>query len=353
MLCARRTRWMVAPALVLLVSWPALGQVVPGTGTVVQGFGDDFEDPEWAYVYNGKKSSNEDDGRIRYPLGYSQNRRWTESTKRGHPDYIARVDTPPGGLPGSKGALRIQTRDSGIPGRPAHKMMQDDLLCENHMIDAYRNPNYVVRVYVPPFDQWENRSGSSFGFRLGCRATTSSLNKARKRGIIELLLPDFADEAYWPGMFIQFNSSHDGSKKRDSAVILCRGGRSGREFQGPAITPGWWTLGLSVSPDGAIHYYASPGVDRLTPNDRIGSSFPYQLECDRVTTMFFNVCSGDNTRDWSTSWIIDDPTCYTFEGAVPYAGYGAGAYPSTTTQQPQPMPTQQARSRGFLGGLFR
>ena len=38
----------------------------------------------------------------------------------------------------------------------------------------------------------------------------------------------------------------------------CCAGPVGQDFAGPHITtPGWWTLGMSFSPDGQVHYYAA------------------------------------------------------------------------------------------------
>ena len=92
-------------------------QVVPGTGTKLSQVGDDFEDSEWEWVPNGAKASREQDGATRSPTGYSNNRRWFESPKRGMPDVIERIETPAGGLPGSTGALRLQTLNTGVPGQ--------------------------------------------------------------------------------------------------------------------------------------------------------------------------------------------------------------------------------------------
>ena len=59
---------------------PAQAQgLVPGTGQKVSQVGDDFEDPDWKYIFNGYKSSEEQDGQHRLPSGYSDNRRLMES----------------------------------------------------------------------------------------------------------------------------------------------------------------------------------------------------------------------------------------------------------------------------------
>ncbi len=73
----------------------------PGTGNLLNY--DDLEDVNWGYTHNFPKSSKEEDENIRYPLGGSSNRMWTESPKRGSPDVIKRCETPAGGLAGSTG----------------------------------------------------------------------------------------------------------------------------------------------------------------------------------------------------------------------------------------------------------
>ena len=81
------------------------------------------------------------------------------------------VPTPEGGLPGSTGCLLMRTLNSGIPGYRSGKMMQDDLIlnCQQHLrtsIPVSQSPNCIVRVYMPPFEQWEDRSGPTFGYRV-------------------------------------------------------------------------------------------------------------------------------------------------------------------------------------------
>ncbi|MEC9189253.1 MAG: hypothetical protein VX520_08585, partial [Planctomycetota bacterium] len=78
----------------------------------------------------------------------------------------------------------------------------------------------------------------------------------------------------------------------------------------PIPTTGWWTFGISVTPNGQVHYFAKPGVEDLTVEDHIATEFPYSFRAERFKTFFFNVCNGDNGRTWSTPWIIDDPTLY-------------------------------------------
>jgi hypothetical protein len=274
--------------------------VVPGTGYRAQQVGDDFEDPQWAYDHRDPKSSEEQDGRNRWPSGSSRNGRWTESALRGHPDTIRRVEAPAGGLPDSHGALLLATLYSGVPGRLSHEPQQDDFLASvSRQIGGYvaaaASPSVVTRVYLPPFDQWEQRSGVSFGFRLAL-----SGRKGRSSAL----------EPYWPGIFIRYYSRRSGARE-DSAALVVRGALNGADVMGPKIqTPGWWTLGMSVSPDGQVHFYGRPGVEDLRAEDRLASYYCYGFRAERLQTFFFDVCNLDNGRSRSTSWIVDDTWLY-------------------------------------------
>lgn len=270
---------------------------VPGTGVRVPQVGDDFEDPSWSYSMNGAKASYEQDEQQRPPGGRSRNGRWYESAMRGQPDLIKRIATPPGGIEGSEGALLLRTRLSGIPGEVADKQMQDDLLMGvkyrlGRTVPVAWSPSFTVHVYLPPFDKWEDRTGASFGIRGDCQG----INTEGKL------------EAYWPGFFILFRSETSKEFDQDFAQIAFRAQQTGKDLPGPMIyEPGWWTFGMSYTPDGRIHYYASPGVDDLTEDDHMFSSFAYGWECKYFDNMFVNVANFENGQTWSTPWVIDDP----------------------------------------------
>ncbi len=273
---------------------------VPGTGTFLADCSDDFEDTSWGYKYHLPKSSHEQDERQRSPGGRSSNRLWHEGGKRGTPDLVKRVTTPPGGLEGSTASLQMATKNSGIPGRPSRKQQQDDLLLKfdrklGRSIHVSWQPSCTVRVYLPPFEQWENRSGASFGMRADCQGRDNSGES----------------EPYWPGMFFLFRSETSRKVESDSAKLTIRAGRRGNDIRSHDITePGWWTLGMSFSPDGQIHYYAKPGVEDLTAEDYLVSNYPYGLRCQTFNNFFFNVANWDNGRTWSTPWVIDDPKIF-------------------------------------------
>lgn len=316
-----QTMLPLVATMVFMTSGPGSqveAQIVPGTGTRVSGYGDDFEDPSWKFVHNFPKSSREQDDQTRFPRGYSINKRWFESPKRGQPDELLRVKTPAGGIPGSEWSMSMRSLRTGVPGYISGEQNQDDLIMNGRRMSVSSSPSGVVRVYIPPFDEWENRSGASFGIRADCRTTipddeAKDLGPRKRRRLFSRKNSNkMKVEPYWPGFFICFNSKTDSRIKEDFAYVLIRGDHLGREVNGPRITkPGWWTFGMSCTPDGRIHYYASPGVDDLTPQDHITSQFAYGYKCEHFTTIFFNTVNSDNGRDWTTKWIIDDPALYT------------------------------------------
>lgn len=287
--------------------------VIPGSGKRINQVGDDFEDEKWDWVVNGQKASKEQDEQIRQPLGFSTNKRWFESPKRGQPDILRRVKTPPGGIVGSKGSLLIQTVNSGVPNFKSFKMMQDDLVLSSAsrigMLSVARTPQAVTRIYFPPFKQWENRTGTHFGYRIDLKTTKFEAQQSNRfMRTYSTMVP--TTEPYWPGFFIEFHSESDAKYKEDAARIIIRGNHLGREVPSKYITEGWWTFGMSVTPDGQVHYYAGEGVDDLKATDYLYSSRPYGNSAEKFATQFFNVCNKDDGRTWSTGFIIDDPAIY-------------------------------------------
>ena len=291
---------LMIPAVLISAEAVAMPPVVPGTGERVTQVGDDFEDPSWNFNFNHPKSSRNINKRENGPLAISDNRRWLEGPHRGTPDVMQRVPTPAGGLDGSEGALLIRTIRPGIPRKTTQTPQQDDIMVTvkrrlGQPVPVSALPNCVVRVYVPPFDQWEDRSGASFGFRGDCWG--------RKPGQRKL-------EQYWPGMFFNFRSGTDHNISQDRAYISIRSDHRGRDIRGPELQPGWWTLGMSVTADGMWHFFAKPGVEDLTAADHLASYYPYDFRAERFDLFFFNVVTMDNGQTWSTPWIIDDPQLF-------------------------------------------
>lgn len=342
---ASSTRLRVATLLLIAVAGTlvtgssvasAAQPVIPGTGVKLTTVGDDFEDPAWRFIPNFPKSSDEQDDQRREPSGWSQNGRWYEGIKRGCPDFVQRVPTPAGGLEGSQGSLLLRTIRSGIPGRPSYKMEQDDFICNvwqrvGRKIPVQHTPSCVVRVFMPPIATWENRTGATFGYRTSLEThawVVPEHKKDKKNFFGRPIKPkkEFTLETYWPGMFVEFHSDTDRNRKFDSAYWRIRGNTNGHEVQGPNIDmTGWWTLGMSVTPDGMVHYYISKGIDDLTAEDYVTSQFPYGYKAETFKTFFFNVCNRDDGRTKSTDWIIDDPEM--FVATAP------AIYPGTQTKQ--------------------
>lgn len=289
---------------------------VPGAGQELTQVGDDFEDPNWGYVPNNPKSSEDIDEQQRMPLGKSTNGRWYEGVKRGHPDVVKRVPTPEGGLPGSQGAMLMQSLQTGIPGRVSKEMHQDDFIANVQYrlggpITVGQSPSCTTRVFLPPIDEWEHRSGPHFAFRAAIQTTIMESKTT-------FLIPSKQqkEEIYWPGFFIVLESKHQTGKDNDYAHLRIRSDRRGNDFRGPNIeVTGWWTLGMSFSPDGMVHYYGHPGIEDLTEEDYITSQFPYGYKCEEFRTFFYNVINGDNGKTWSTSWIVDDPKFFVGHGS--------------------------------------
>ena len=290
------------------------GSVVPGTGSHIDYVGDDFEDNNWSFINNFPKSSREQDERMRSPTGKSTNNRWKEGPERGQPDQLKVVPTPPGGLLGSNYSLLMRTVNSGIPGRRTFTVQQDDLIANcigrlGSTISPGDIPNVVARVYLPPAEEWENRTGPHFGFRI---STSTVATKRASKGFFGSRGETKA-EPYWPGIWVHFRSKGSRNAKEDSAFLTVRGNTRGQDVRYKEIPVeqfGWWTLGMSVTPNGQIHYYAKQGVDDLTEKDYLTSQFPYSYSAQSFRTFFFDICNNDDGKTWSTPFIIDDPKLY-------------------------------------------
>jgi hypothetical protein len=289
---------------------PPVNVIVPGTGTQLTQVGDDFEDPNWGFVPNGPKSSEDIDENQRMPLGKSTNGRWYEGAKRGYPDVMQWVPTPEGGMPGSTGSLLLKSLHTGIPGRISNEMHQDDFIANvqyrtGGAIPVSQSPNCTTRVYLPPIEEWENRSGPHFAYRAALETTIKEKSK------FIFAPPHDKDEIYWPGLFILREKKRVGDNYEDRIYFRIRADRRGGDFVGPEIkSMGWWTLGMSFTPDGLVHYFAKPGVEELTEDDYLATAMPYGYRCESFRSFFYNSVNMDNGRSWSTAFIIDDPKVY-------------------------------------------
>jgi hypothetical protein len=286
---------------------------VPGTGTCIDYVSDDFEEQGWQFNHRPPKSSREQDKQERSPLGRSSNDRWHEGPERGEPDQLEVIATPRGGIEGSTKALLMRTLHSGIPGLNTYDTQQDDLIanCVARLsggIPVSERPSVTVRVFLPPAEQWERRSGPQFGFR----SSVSTMASGKSKGFFGGL--DSEIEPYWPGMWVHFRAAGQKGVKEDSAYLTVRSNRMGWDFPAREIDQfGWWTFGLSFSPDGMVHYYASSGVDDLTSVDYITSQYPYGYSAQQFRTYFFDVCNRNDGHTWSTPFVVDDPKLFVMD----------------------------------------
>ena len=132
-------------------------------------------------------------------------------------------------------------------------------------------------------------------------------------------------------------------------LIKVRGDHRGIDFPVkniPADQFGWWTLGMSLSPDGQIHYFARQGVDDLTSKDHLTSQFPYSYRAERLNSFFFNSCNLNDGTTWSTPFVIDDPSVYVVNSArVMQLVQRREAYELRRKQKRSAYRTHQNRSR--------
>jgi hypothetical protein len=303
---------------------------VPGTGEFLSDCSDNFEDENWSYTYNLPKSSYEQDERQRSPGARSSNGLWHEGGKRGTPDLVQRVPAPPDGIEGSTGALMFVTKLSGVPGEISNSQQQDDLLMMvnrrlGRSVPISWQPSCTVRVYLQPFEKWERRNGPSWGMRCDCQGRT----------------PEGDTDQYWPGMFLLFHPGSERAGTVDQAQLSIRADQRGHDIRSIYIKePGWWTFGMSFTANGQVHYFARQGVDDLTADDYLLSSLPYQYHCLTFNNFFFNVVNWENGRNWSTTWIIDDPQVY----VIPPEGQNVAQLYRTRGRQ-QSARNQMTRSR--------
>lgn len=141
----------------------------------------------------------------------------------------------------------VSTLHSGIPGTLTHQQQQDDLLHNSQAnagtIPVTWSPNCICRVCVPPVKYWERRDGATFGYRTGL----------------------MAHEEYWPGIFLHMERKPTDGKQGPLVRAWIRADNGGRDMPSLTFEPETWiTMGISHTPDGAVHFFLRPGIDDLT-----------------------------------------------------------------------------------------
>jgi hypothetical protein len=292
---------LLAVAPQQLPQQPKRKLLIPGTGLRIAKTGDDFEDEKFAYYPQHPKSSWNIDKEMNIPGGISANNLWAEGGKRGTPDVVKRIATPPGGIEGSKGSMMIQSLHPGIPGTITREEQQDDLLhnvegITGTQIPVAWSPNVVCRVYIPSELQWERRNGATFGYRIGLYGYT----------------PSGKYDEYWPGIFFHMQREQTKEGKIKSRIMtVVRADEIGQDLQSIKLEPAsWCTLGMSMLPDGSVQFYGKPGIEDLTEKDLLGAYFCYNWRAVNFSTFFYNVINMDDGRTWGTPWTVDNAFLY-------------------------------------------
>ena len=306
-----RTRLAAALLVALGIGTLRAEPVIPGTGQKLDQVGDDFEDQGWEYIFNSPKSTRDLDEQDRLPAGEAKNGRWYEGMKRGHPDVVKRVPTPPGGLPGSQGSLLLQSLWTGSPGPAAAVLGPGRLDCRRLVSPGRLDPGRLLsQCRRPGFLASRGHLGESDGAAFWLPHRAGNHGRIGRGRMCDSPIPGPRPKPI--GRACSSSSKARPTKaESDYAYLRIRADQSGGDFRSKQITTtGWWTLGMSVTPDGMVHYFAGPGVDNLTQEDYLGSQYPYGLRAEGFKTFFFNVCNGDDGRNWSTAWTIDDPSVF-------------------------------------------
>jgi hypothetical protein len=245
----------------------------------------------------------------------------------------------------------LKSLKTGIPGSPSYKMQQEDFILNvqyrtGGSIPVAKNPSVTTRVYIPPTDQWERRSGPHFAFRVALETT-----KKTPRKIFFMTTQD-EDEVYWPGLFVCMDTKESIKSDQDRIYFRVRSNGQGGDMKGPDINPGWWTLGISVSSNGAVHYYARPGIEDLTSEDYITTQYPYNYKAETFRSAFFNVVNADNGKSWTTTWIVDDTYVFLGTGPSQVASKKANAPSNRVARQPKSpqAPVVRPNSTGSAAG---
>ena len=142
-------------------------------------------------------------------------------------------------------------------------------------------------------------------------------------------------EPYWPGIFVNYKRPADRRKNEAPAFWVIRASNPGGDYQQtPIKESGWYTLGMSFTGDGMIHYYIHKGGEDLTAADRVASQFPVQLSMLVLHRRLLRLFGSNDGQNWTTGWVIDDPAVFlayppralharasTFEGQAEAAGH--------------------------------
>lgn len=243
---------------------------------------DDFESPNWNYNYQDHVCCH---GFWIGTIGLGE-------PDRGDPELLKCIATPDGGKNGSTRALEIRTNEIDSDKVP----YQEDLRTINfekklgRKLTRTDQPVVTVRVWLPPFDQWGDYY--KFGFRQ---------EFIRKN--------DFQYYQYYASIFFVYD------KPRPFFIFRIHPNLEKKAIEilgGPIRKPGWWTLAIAFDEKGVDYYYARPGVDIPTEEDKIfdtrqlkAKEDTYDSSMDKVAYSFFSLMYPE-TGNASPQFVIDD-----------------------------------------------
>jgi len=177
---------------------------------------------------------------------------WRGGSGRGIPELLKRVTTPTGGKDGSKYALEICTNETEI--YKDKNLTQEDLLTAEYeqilkrKLTRADQPVFIVRVWLPPFDQWGDQR--SFGFRH------------------ESFLENGVKDQHYSTIWLVYDRS---MKPKPFFKYRIGTNELFYEVYDPRLIEqdGWWTIAIAFDKNGFCHYYAHPGVGDLTEKDEM------------------------------------------------------------------------------------
>ena len=220
--------------------------------------------------------------------------------------------------------MLFQTLHSGIPGTLTHQQQQDDLLHNIAGDGGDDSRELEPELHLPRVCAADQVLGAArrgdvrLSHGLGCNGATRSIGRAS---------------------FCTWSGSRRTASRRRSVRAWIRADNGGRDMPSLTFEPETWiTMGISHTPDGAVHFFLRPGIDDLTKEDCVGSYWCYGYRAHTFQTFFFNVINMDDGRSVSTPWIVDD--------ALSVCGHRADEQDSHGgRRQPDAGKTSKPRSR--------
>lgn len=230
----------------------------------------DFENIDWFNDYNKN-------------IEYWHDTHNKDQEKRG-PESLKPVDTPIGGRPGSHGALEMSRIDDPWQQEMLSPAFKNKL---GRALKREDQPIFIVRIYLPPFDQWGD--AYHFGFR----------QQTYAKGI-EKVIPEAKDDKYSTSIWVK----KDG--KKISFYFRAANVQPNDQPGGPAVKPGWWTWAIAFDKNGIGHYYISEGTASPTKDDEVFDTTKFQPSnnphMEEIEYSYFAIARGGG----NPKFVIDD-----------------------------------------------